>query len=67
MNNPLKYNDRVVVTVETYCCADVGEIGTIVDEGYLVDNNLYRYLVRWDNNPTMLYGVHSCDIKQVIE
>ena len=63
----IKFNDRVEVISESYCCAELGEIGTIVDEGYPTRDNDIRYLVRWDYSPTTLFGVHSCDIKKVLK
>lgn len=55
----IKFADVVIVTSPLYCCAEVGDLGKIVDDGYLTDNDIYRYCVRWDSNPTMVYGVHS--------
>ena len=63
----IKFNNRVEVISESYCCAELGEIGTIVDEGYPTHDNDIRYLVRWDYSPTTLFGVHSCDIKKVLK
>jgi hypothetical protein len=54
-----KYGDRVVVTSDTYSCADKGATGTLVDEGYwssLVGDK--RFLVRFDGSDS-LYGIHT--------
>ena len=54
-----KIFDRVKVISSEYCCANLGDIGTLLDDGP------YRFLVRWEANPTMLWGVHSSDIELV--
>lgn len=59
-----KFNDRVKVTSKQYCCAELGEIGTIVNDGSLTRDNDIRYLVRWDYSPTTLFSVRSCDIEK---
>lgn len=61
----VKYGDRVKVSSDKYTCAEVGEVGTIVDFGYLTGYGLVRYLVRWDNNPDILFGVHSDCIERI--
>jgi len=53
-----KFGDRCQVISSEYCCAPLGTVGTIVRLG---DS---RHLVRWDSNPSMLFGVHVCDIKR---
>ena len=59
------YGDRVRVISTTYACANFGEQGKIVDNGYRTPGNLYRYLVRWDSTPDMLWGVHSDSIERI--
>lgn len=63
MNNSIEtfqFGDRVRVTSNSYACANQGDTGQIVDNG---ENG--RYLVRWDYHPTILFGVHSCDIEKL--
>jgi len=60
----IKFGDRVRVTSPTYCCANLGEQGMIVDNGHPTQNGLQRYLVRWDSNPSMIFGVYSDSIKE---
>ena len=62
-----KFGDRVKVVSPNYACANLGDEGRIVDNGYQASNNLYRYLVRWDTAPDMLWGVHSDCIEKVEE
>ena len=62
----IKFNDRVKVTNPKYCCEELGALGTIVDNGHDASLSLgKRFLVRWDSNPTMLWGVHEKDIELV--
>ena len=61
----IRYGDRVKVTNPSYSCAELGDIGTIVDNGIVTYAGLGRYLVRWDRNPDMLWGVHSDCIENV--
>lgn len=59
----IKYGSRVILVEPKYCCANVGDIGTIVDDGHYSDIvQSVRFLVRWDGQEN-LYGVHECDIK----
>lgn len=63
----IKYGDRVKVISPRYPCAKLGEQGKIVDNGSPAPGNLYRYLVRWDSTPNMLWGVHSDSIERIEE
>jgi hypothetical protein len=63
----IKFGDRVRVISTAYACANLGDEGKIVDNGYPTPNNLYRYLVRWDSSPNMLWGVHSDSIERIEE
>ena len=54
-----KYGDRIVVTSDTYSCADVGATGTLISEGSwssLIGDT--RFLVRFDGEDNM-YGIYT--------
>ena len=63
MDKLYSYGDRVVVTADNYSCATKGSRGTIVDfGGWARIVNDYRYLIRFDASPDMLYGVFQNSI-----
>ena len=63
MQERYSFGDRVVVTSDNYSCADKGSCGTIVDFGYWsYIAREYRYLIRLDASPDMLYGIHHSSI-----
>lgn len=65
MDKLISFDDRVVVTSDNYCCGDVGSRGVIADNGYwdrIVKD--FRYLIRFDRCPDMLYGVYQKDIEK---
>lgn len=59
-----KYKDKIIVTEPKYAyIAEVGTIGEIINDGYVTQFGDERYLVRWESNPTMLFGVHASSIE----
>ena len=63
MDKLYRYGDRVVVTDDNYLCATKGSRGRIVDFGgwsSIIED--YRYLIRFDASPDMLYGVFQNSI-----
>jgi hypothetical protein len=55
----IQYGDRVRVIDSTYCCAQLGAQGVIVNNPEPQKDGSIRYLVRWDYSPTTLFGVHN--------
>ena len=62
MNSPFNFGDIVTNVSEAYSCAEKGSTGVIVDDGYITQFGLWRFLVRWDYAPDMFFGVHHLDI-----
>lgn len=59
-NGLVGYGTKIVLTSSDYPAAKLGDTGTVVQDGYF-DSIVghYRYLVRWDSSPSMLFGVYS--------
>ena len=63
MEKLFSFDDRVVVTADNYSCSTKGSCGVIVDFGHyspIVKD--YRYLIRFDASPDMLYGIFQNSI-----